>query len=95
MKVTLPDYQWEKILVYNADAFIFLIKKRQSEAVIRSKINRKIQREIDIELYKERHLIECCIWKIKHFRRVFSRFDKMAKNYLSFVQFTGTIVWLR
>ena len=80
---------------YDADAFILLINKRSSEAVIPSKINRKIQREIDTELYKERHLIECCIGKLKHFRRVFSRFDKLAKNYLSFVQFASTIVWLR
>ncbi len=80
---------------YDADAFVLLIKKINSEAVIPSKINRKIQREIDTDLYKERHLIECCIGKLKHFRRVFSRFDKLAKNYLSFVQFASTMVWLR
>jgi transposase len=80
---------------YDADHFVLLLKKRNSEAVIPSKINRKIQREIDTELYKERHLIECCIGKLKHFRRVFSRFDKLAKNYLSFVQFASTIIWLR
>ena len=80
---------------YDADKFVLLIRKRNSEVVIPSKLNRKIQREIDTDLYKERHLIECCIGKLKHFRRVFSRFDKLAKNYLSFVQFAGTIVWLR
>ena len=80
---------------YDADAFVLLIRKTTAEAVIPSKINRKVQREIDTELYKERHLIECCIGKLKHFRRVFSRFDKLAKNYLSFVQFASTIVWLR
>jgi transposase len=74
---------------------VLLSKNRHAEAVIPSRINRKIQREIDTELYKERHLIECCIGKLKHFRRVFSRFDKLAKNYLSFVQFASTIVWLR
>ncbi len=80
---------------YDANAFILLVKKRNSEAVIPSKVNRKVQRTIDTELYKERHLIECCIGKLKHFRRVFSRFDKLAKNYLSFVQFASTIIWLR
>ncbi len=80
---------------YDADHFVLLLKKRNSEAVIPSKINRKVQRTIDLELYKERHLIECCIGKLKHFRRVFSRFDKLAKNYLSFVQFASTIIWLR
>ncbi len=80
---------------YDADKFVVLLQKRNSEAVIPSRVNRKIQREIDTDLYKERHLIECCIGKLKHFRRVFSRFDKLAKNYLSFVQFASTIVWLR
>ena len=80
---------------YDADKFVLLLKKRNSQVVISSRVNRKIQRAIDLNLYKERHLIECCIGKLKHFRRVFSRFDKLAKNYLSFVQFAGTIVWLR
>jgi transposase len=80
---------------YDADKFVLLLRKRNSQVVIPSRINRKIQRESDLDLYKERHLIECCIGKLKHFRRVFSRFDKLAKNYLSFVQFASTIVWLR
>jgi transposase len=80
---------------YDSDKFVLLLKKRNSKVVIPSRVNRKIQREIDLYLYKERHLIECCIGKLKHFRRVFSRFDKLAKNYLSFVQFASTIVWLR
>ncbi len=80
---------------YDSDKFVLLLKKRNSKVVIPSRVNRKISREIDLDLYKERHLIECCIGKLKHFRRVFSRFDKLAKNYLSFVQFASTIVWLR
>jgi transposase len=80
---------------YDANKFILLLRKKDVEVVIPSKVNRLLQREIDTDLYKERHLIECCIGKLKHFRRVFSRFDKLAKNYLSFVQFASTIVWLR
>jgi transposase len=55
----------------------------------------RVQREIDTHLYKERHLVENQIGKLKHFRRVFSRFDKLAKNYLSFIYFASTVVWLR
>lgn len=80
---------------YDSNKFVLLLQQRQSQVVIPSKINRKIQRLIDTNLYKERHLIECCIGKLKHFRRVFCRFDKLAKNYLSFVQFASTIIWLR
>ena len=80
---------------YDTNKFILLLKKKAIQAVIPSKMNRKVQRIIDEHLYKERHLIECCIGKLKHFRRVFSRFDKLAKNYLSFVQFASTLIWLR
>jgi transposase len=80
---------------YDANNFISRIEAQNSSVVIPSKANRKQQRTIDRHLYKERHLIENQIGKLKHFRRVFSRFDKLAKNYLSFVQFASTIIWLR
>ena len=80
---------------YDAQAFVLKLKARNSEAVIPSRINRQEQREIDTHLYKERHLIENQIGKLKHFRRVFSRFDKLAKHYLSFIYFASTVVWLR
>jgi len=63
--------------------------------VIPPKSNRKEHREYDKHLYKERHLIECFIGKIKQFRRVFSRFDKWAKNYLNFIFFASTLICLR
>lgn len=80
---------------YDSDNFVVLLEKRETAVVIPSKANRKVQRTIDEHLYKERHLIECLIGKLKHFRRVFSRFDKLAKNYLSFIYFASTIIWLR
>ena len=80
---------------YDAEAFVLKLKERNSEVVIPSRINHKEQRKIDEHLYKERHLIENQIGKLKHFRRVFSRFDKLAKNYLSFIYLASTVVWLR
>jgi len=46
-------------------------------------------------LYREKHLVEFFINTIKHFRRVFSRFDKLAGRYLGFLQFVSTLIWLR
>ena len=40
-------------------------------------------------------LVECFIGKLKQYRRVFSRFDKLDTIYLSFLQFCGTLIWLR
>lgn len=80
---------------YDAEPFVLKLKEQNSEAVIPSRGNRKEPRAIDEHLYRERHLIENQIGKLKQFRRVFSRFDKLAKNYLSFIYFASTIIWLR
>ena len=39
--------------------------------------NRKTPRDYDTHLYKDRHLAECCVGKLKHFRSIFSRFTAM------------------
>jgi transposase len=44
---------------YDSDKFVLLLRNKDIQVVIPSKINRKIQRAIDTDLYKERHLIEC------------------------------------
>jgi transposase len=67
----------------------------ESKAVIPSKRNRKKQRNYDKHLYKERHLIECFFHKLKQYRHVFSRFDKLARNFLSFLYFVCTLFWLK
>lgn len=46
-------------------------------------------------LYKERHLIECFFGKSKHYRRIFSRYEKWAVNYLIFLSFVGTLIGFR
>ncbi len=80
---------------YDADELIKTITAQRSQAVIPPRSNRKEQREYDKHLYRERHLVECFINKIKHYRRVFSRFEKLSKNYLGFLSFVSALVWLR
>ena len=80
---------------YDSNALIDVIAENQSEAVIPPRKNRKTQRAYDLHLYKERHLIECFFGKIKHFRRVFSRFDKTADAFMGFLNFVATLIWLR
>jgi transposase len=80
---------------YDAAAFVLKLTERNSEAVIPARSKQKVQRKIDQHLYKEQHLIENQSGKLKHFRRVLSRFDKLAKNYLSFIYLASTVVWLR
>ncbi|MGZ3598944.1 MAG: IS5/IS1182 family transposase, partial [Ktedonobacterales bacterium] len=40
-------------------------------------------------------LVECCINTLKHFRRIFSRFDKLDRSFLGFVHFVCALIWLR
>jgi transposase len=81
---------------YDAADFIrLLIEEYEAEVVIPPTKKRNEQRTYDKHLYKERHLVECFINKIKHFRRIFSRFEKLASRYLSFLSFVGALIWLR
>ena len=80
---------------YDSGPLIESITALGIEAVIPPKKNRLVPREYDRHLYRERHLIECFIGKIKHYRRVFSRFEKLSKNYLGFLSFVSALVWLR
>jgi len=80
---------------YDAEVILLTVAQMGAEPVIPPKSNRKEQREYDKELYKERHLVECFISKLKQYRRCFSRFDKLAHNYLSFLHFAATLIWLR
>ena len=80
---------------YDSDKFINTLKDQGCSVVIPSKKNRKKLRDLDKHLYKERHLIECLIGKMKYFRRIFSRYDKTENCYLGFWYFVGTRMWLR
>lgn len=80
---------------YDSDPLREAIKKNGCTPVIPPKSNRKEHIEYDKHVYKERHLIECFFSKIKYFRRVFSRFDKSARNFASFIAFVGALLWLR
>ena len=94
----ISDLDFDYIIAdrsYGAQHFMDEILASGAQAVIPPKKNAKEPHEYDAWRYRERHLIECFIGKIKHFRRVFSRFDKLAQRYLGFVQFVSTLIWLR
>lgn len=94
----ITGYNFERVIAdrsYDAEDFLLLIAELEAEAVIPPRRNRKVSREYDRHLYKERHLVECFIGKIKHYRRIFSRFDKLDRRYLGFLSFTATLIWLR
>ena len=80
---------------YAAQQFYDEMVAQGMQPVIPPHQRSKTAHEYDRWLYRERHLVECFINKIKHFRRVFSRFDKLSIRYLGFVQFVSALIWLR
>lgn len=80
---------------YDADRFIALLRTQGSEAVIPPKSNRLSQREFDRHVYKERHLIECFFAKIKAFRRISTRYDKLAVTFRAAVLIAACMAWLQ
>ena len=80
---------------YDSDTLVQAIEARGMAAVIPPRSNRTKSRKVDWFVYKERHLIECFFGKIKHDRRIFSRYEKTARNYLGFLHFVSALIWLR
>ena len=80
---------------YDAEHFRQLIAAKGAIAVIPNNPSRAKKHPLDKHLYAQRHLIECCFSKLKHFRRVATRFEKTAQNYLAVVTLAAIILWLR
>ena len=80
---------------YDAESVIEQIENLGAIPVVPARKNRSEPRYYDTHLYRERHVAECCVNKLKHFRRIFSRFDKLDARYLGFLQLVATLIWLR
>jgi transposase len=80
---------------YDADDFRADVAEVGAVAVIPNNPSRTKKHPFDKEIYKERHLVECCFSKLKQFRRVATRYEKTARNYLAVVTLAATILWLR
>jgi transposase len=89
MKALLADKGYDAN--YIADAVL----KIKAEVVIPPRSKRKNPREYDVDLYKERNIIERMFNKMKNFRRIATRYDKLGIAYLGFVFIVGTYLWLK
>lgn len=70
---------------YDSDRLIAALQARGIGAVIPPRSNRREQRAYDAYVYKARHLVEQFINRIKHYRRVATRYEKTAAHFLGFV----------
>lgn len=88
-EVVMPD------TAYDSDAFRRVIAAKGAQAVIPNNPSRAKKYPLDAHLYEQRHLVECCFSKLKQFRRVATRYEKTARNYLAVIALAATILWLR
>jgi transposase len=80
---------------YDARAIVDLVERQGGRAHIPTCRDRKIQRSVDRELYRQRNLVERFFNKLKHFRRIATRYDKTARNFLAATLLAATRLWLR
>ncbi len=80
---------------YDSMKLIDYIYARGGEPTIPSRKNAKFERHCDWWLFKERHLVEKLFLKLKGFRRIATRYDKLACTYLGFLCLASILIWLK
>ena len=79
---------------YDSDALVAGLEERGITPVIPPKANRKNPRNTDFALYCERNLVERFFNKIKHYRGIATRFDKLANTFMAGVLLVCVLIWL-
>ena len=69
------------------------LKDRGIKAVVPNKSNRKQPFSFDKKSYKQRHRIENAFCRLKDFRRIATRYDRLARNFLASVCLVPAVVW--
>lgn len=78
---------------YDTNAFRAYLKQRKVRVVIPGRSNRKQKIRHDKAAYKNRNVIERCFARLKDFRRIATRYDKLAENYFSALCLVAAVVY--
>src|ERR1700674_2792949 len=80
---------------YDSNSFRRSLRQDGIRPVIPGRANRKKRIRHDKEAYKGRNVIERCYCRLKDFRRIATRYDKLARNYFSSVHLAALVAyWL-
>ena len=79
---------------YDSDDFIRKIESQGAIAVVPPRSHRLSQREYDKVIYKERNLVERLFLKLKSFRRIATRYERLVVNYGSLLYLAAATIWL-
>ena len=99
------DGQWARIepfipsnrrdKAYDSNSFRKSLRKDGIKPVIPGRSNRKKRIRHDKQAYKDRNVIERCYCRLKDFRRIATRYDKLARNYFSALCLVAAVAfWL-
>lgn len=80
---------------YDSDHFRILLADAEVDVVIPPLGSRKAEIAYDENTYKLRYRIECFFNKLKHYRRIATRFEKLARNFHSMLYLAAAMIWLR
>jgi len=78
----------------DAQAVLDAIEHCGATAVIPPKVSRRIQRPYDKYLYRARAGIECFFQRLKPFRQLATRYEKLAHHFQAFLSLAATVIWL-
>ncbi len=79
---------------YDSEAFKLAVKQQGATVIPYKKNRRKADKRVDKCLYRYRHLVENAFARIKHFRAIATRYDKLERNYASMLALGFIIIWL-
>ena len=78
---------------YDSDALRATLNKRGTQPVIPNGPRRKRLHPFDASAYKRRNLVERAFCRLKDFRRIATRYDKLAETYAAAVALAAIIIW--
>jgi transposase len=78
---------------YDANSLRGALARQGTEAVIPSTASRKRAIPHDAAAYRDRNMIERAFCSLKDYRRIATRYDKLARNFLSTIAIAAIILW--
>jgi transposase len=79
---------------YDANSLVENIQTQGVQAVIPPRCNRLEPRDYDRHWYKDRNLVERFFNRIKQFRRIATRYEKLDRNFLAMITLVCTYIWM-
>lgn len=80
---------------YDSDALVQQIEANSAEAIIPPRSNRRSPRDYDHHRYQARNLVERFFNQLKQFRRIATRYEKLAAHFAAMVTCRCIVLWLK